>query len=205
MIKSNIHINWYLWFFLMLFLLIFGAYMFGIKTIIYIIDKGVSFFNISIFIFCFFLELFLLIVLKGFKYLIIDKSKNQLKYYSILQPFGKTLYFEDYIGTFQTTETGSLGSYKVLYLVDESNITRLKILGLYYKNMDEIMKIITLPKIRKNLSPKEYFKLLFIGKINLSEIENKKNEESRITTYLKIFIIISIVIFIIGTLIRIFG
>ncbi|MBD3907366.1 hypothetical protein NAL32_22110 [Chryseobacterium sp. Ch-15] len=205
MIKSNIHINWYLWFSLMLFLLIFGAYMFGIKTIIYIIDKGVSFFNILIFILCFSLELFLLIVLKGFKYLIIDKSKNQLKYYSILRPFGKTLYFNDYIGTYQTTETGSLGSYKVLYLVDKNNITRLKIMGIYYKNMDEIMKIITLPKIRKNLSPKEYFKLLFIGKINLSEIENKKNVESKITTYLKIFITITFIIFILGTLIRIFG
>jgi hypothetical protein len=125
-----------------------------------------------------------------------------LWYYSILFPFGKALYFKDYIGIYQTTETGTSGSYKVLYLVDKNNITSFKIIGFYYKNMDEIMKVITLPKIRKNLSPKEYFKLLFIGKINLSEIENKKNVESKITVYIKVFVAISFLIFIIGMLIR---
>ena len=55
------------------------------------------------------------------------KKESKLKYYGIFFPFGKTLYFKDYKGIYKTTETGSLGSYEVIYLVDHNDVTRFKI------------------------------------------------------------------------------
>lgn len=76
-------------------------------------------------------------------------------------------------------------------------------MGLYYKNIDEIIEAIPLPQIKRNLSGKEYFKLMFTGKANLSKIKEKKNTEDKTIGYLKIFIAVTFVIFIIGMVIRI--
>ncbi len=48
-------------------------------------------------------------------------------------PFGGIVNFDKYIGKIETTETGSGGSYKVVYLVDKNNRTTFKIMGLHYK------------------------------------------------------------------------
>ena len=132
------------------------------------------------------------------------KKESKLKYYGIFFPFGKTLYFKDYKGIYKTTETGSLGSYEVIYLVDHNDVTRFKIMGLYYKNMDEIINSIPLPEIKRNLSGKEYLKLMFTGRADLSKIKDKKNTDSKIAFYFKVFSMITLVIFVIGMSIRFF-
>ncbi len=86
----------------MLFLLVFGFYMFIIKTIFYIIKEGISFSNILILVLCLSFELFLSTVIKDFKYIIIDGQKNQLKYYSILRPFGSILRLDDFDNKIKT-------------------------------------------------------------------------------------------------------
>ena len=125
--------------------------------------------------------------------------------YSLFHPFGKTIYFKDFKGIYKTSETGTSGTYNVVYLVDHKDVTRFKIMGLYYKNMDEIIEAIPLPVIKKNLSPVEYLKLMFTGRANLSKIKDKKNADNKIAFYFKIFIAIIFTIFIIGMMIRIFS
>jgi hypothetical protein len=133
-----------------------------------------------------------------------------IRFRSLFHPFGKTLYFKDFIGVYKTTETGSEGTYDVVYLVDKNNITRLKIMGLYYKNMDEIVAAIPLPEIKKNLSAGQYFKLMFTGRANLSKIKPKKKSkkttettENKIGKYMRIFIAVAFLIFVITMVIRI--
>lgn len=135
----------------------------------------------------------------------INFYSDKIKSYSLFHPFGKFIYFKDFKGIYKTTETGTSGTYDVVYLVDHDDITRFKIMGLYYKNMDEIIQAIPLPVIKKNLSPTEYIKLMFTGRANLSKIKDKKNTDNKIAFYFKIFIAITFTIFIIGMMIRIFS
>jgi hypothetical protein len=144
------------------------------------------------------------------KYIFLNNEKNSLRFRSLFHPFGKTLYFKDFIGIYKTTETGSEGTYDVVYLVDKNNITRLKIMGLYYKNMDEIVAAIPLPEIKKNLSAGQYFKLMFTGRANLSKIKPKNKSkkttettENKIGKYMRIFIAVAFLIFVITMIIRI--
>lgn len=132
-------------------------------------------------------------------------KNNTLRFLSVTKPLGKTLHFKDFKGIYKTTETGSGGTYEVVYLVDHNDITRFKIMGLYYKNMDEIIAAIPLPVIKRNLSPKEYLKLMFTGRANLSKIKDKKNTESKMAFYFKVFSVVTILIFVIGMLIRMFS
>ena len=143
---------------------------------------------------------FLIIILKYIR--IIKVEKKILTYYSLLCPFGKTISFKDYIGKITVTETGSAGSYEVIYLVNKQNKTAFKLMGLHYKNFDEIKKAIALPEIKKNLSAKEYFQLLFTGVIDLSKVQNKKSAEFNINKFLGIFIAIALIVFVIGMLIK---
>lgn len=160
----------------------------------------------DILIFCLMI-FFITIPLYVFKNFGKIKIENNTYIYikSLLYPFGKTIYFKDFKGIYKTTETGSSGTYDVVYLVDHYDITRFKIMGLYYKNMNEIIQAIPLPVIKKNLSPKEYIKLMFTGRANLSKIKDKKNVDDKIAFYFKIFIAIIFTIFIIGMIIRIFS
>lgn len=201
--KSEISFKTYLWALFMFFLFAFGTIQYVLKPVIYMTynEYDVSYPILTIF---FTLLLFLLIsILNKFRFFVLNTQNQTLYYYSLFRPFGKTLYFKDYIGVYQTTETGTSGSYKVLYLVDKKNITRFKIMGLYYKNMDEIIEAIPLPQIKRNLSGKEYFKLMFTGKANLSKIKDKKSTENKTIGYLKIFIAIAFLIFILGMIIRV--
>lgn len=94
-------------------------------------------------------------------------TTNKVKIYTIFNPFGKEYFFKNYKAKYITEEYGTEGSYEVMYLVDEQGFTTLKIYGLHYENMEEIIKSINLPIIKKNLSFREYIRLLFTGKIKI--------------------------------------
>ena len=131
---------------------------------------------------------------KDVKYIII--KNDGLTYYSLLQILGKTLNFRDYIGKIITTETGSAGSYEVVYLVDGQNRTAFKLMGIHYKNFEEINDAIPLKKIRFSPTIGQYFKLLFTGKIKVKKEENKdderKNKNAKQTISKIIFIVVTI-------------
>ncbi|SEH49527.1 hypothetical protein [Chryseobacterium culicis] len=169
MIKSKIHRNWYLWLALMLFFLAIGFYMFIVKTIVYIIKEGISFSNILVLILCLLFELFIIIVIKDFKYIIIDGQKNQLKYYSFLQPFGRILSLNDFDNKIKTSETSMRGEYEVVYLL-KKGYTVFKISGLFYDNLKEMDSSIKLKRIYNyKFNLKLYLQLLFTGKIRIEE------------------------------------
>ncbi|MFK8290676.1 hypothetical protein [Capnocytophaga cynodegmi] len=202
-IKSKISINKYLWGIIGIILIIFILYQYIIKSIIELIrEKGDSSYFFIIFFILF--EVFLIMVHKDFKYMMINTEKRKLKSYSFLFPFGKTIFLDEYIGKITIQETGSSGSYEVVYLVNKQNKTAFKIMGLHYKNFDEMKKAIALPEIKKHLSAKEYFQLLFTGVLDLSKVQNKKSSEFSINKFLGIFITIALIVFLIGMLIKVF-
>ena len=120
-------------------------------------------------------------------------SDTFLKYYSIGRPFGKTLYFENYIGKIETTETGSGGRYKVIYLIDRNNRTAFKIMGLHYKKFGELNNAIPLRKMDFSPTTGQYFKLLFFEKIKITETEVNKENEKRIGNAQKIIQVFALI------------
>lgn len=151
-----------------------------------------------------FIFIFVLNYFKNIRYLII--KENKLRYYSLLMPFGRTVCFNKYIGKIETTETGSSGSYKVVYFVDKKNCTAFKIMGLHYKKFGELNNAIPLKKIDFSPTTGQYFKLLFFEKIKISETEAKKENKKRVNNvqkFIQIIALIGISLFVIGTLIRI--
>lgn len=168
MIKSKIHFNWYLWFFLILFCEI-GIIISLIKVIIRKIDDYNNLSFIPIFILLIIILSFLL-VLKDFKYIKIDKEKNQLKYYSILGPFGRTLKLDNYEHKIITSEVSVQGNYDVIHLVNKKGYTAFKISGLFYENFKEINSSIKLQRIYNyRFNWKLYLKLLFTGRIKIQQ------------------------------------
>lgn len=146
------------------------------------------------------LFLFLINFLKHIKRIIV--RGNELKYYSILRPFGRTLDLNDYTGKIILKETGSGGSYKVVYLVNKQNKASFKLMGLHYKNFDDINNAIQLKTIKFNPTTFQYFKLLFFERI---EIKNKNGKGEIIDIILGIFKLISIagiILFVLGLLIK---
>ncbi len=153
----------------MLFFLVLGFYMFIVKTIVYIIKEGVSFSNILVLILCLSFELFIIIVIKDFKYIIIEGEKKQLKYYSVLRPFGCILRLDDFDNKIKTSETSVRGEYEVVYLV-RKGYTAFKISGLFYDNLKEMDSYIKLKRIYNyKFNLKLYLQLLFTGKIKIEE------------------------------------
>ncbi|WP_343686545.1 hypothetical protein [Chryseobacterium gleum] len=166
MIKSKIHHNWYIWLTIMIFLMFFGFVMYIFNSILYAIENGINISDILIIVFFIFLEIFLIIVVKDFKYIIIDKQGN-LKYYSILTPFGHTLKLDDFDNKIKTSETSVRGEYKVVYLV-KKGYTAFKISGLFYDNLKEMDSSIQLKRIYNyKFNLKLYLQLLFTGKIKI--------------------------------------
>ena len=159
--------------------------------------------DVFIHLFLVFLFIFLLIFLKHIKYILI--KENELKYFSLFFPFGKTLNFSDYIGKIITTESGSAGSYKVVYLVDKNHRTAFKIMGLHYKNFDEMNNAIPLKKISFSPAGWQYFKLLFFERITIETKQSKKPKgaERNIAKIFAIISVIGIVLFVIGMIVRI--
>jgi hypothetical protein len=158
---------------------------------------------IAVLLLCYGLPI-LLIILGRIRYYII--SREELKYYSFGHPFGKTLYFADYIGKIITTETGSGGSFKMVYLVDKQNRTVFKLNGALYKNFDEIIDAIPLKKISFSPSAGRYFKLLFTGKIKLESADSKpknRKAERRIRTVIFITVSIGLACFVLSMIVKI--
>ncbi|RKE71966.1 hypothetical protein [Chryseobacterium sp. AG363] len=148
-----------------------------------------------------FLFYFLMNFLKHIK--IIKINKNKLKYYSFIRPFGKTLNMEDFIGKITITESGTRGSYNVVYLIDKQNKTSFKLMGLHYNNFEEINNAINLKKINFSPTASQYFKLLFFEKIIVKNDKSSNNEV--INIILEVFKIIStigIILVILGFLIK---
>lgn len=169
MIKSKIHYNWYLWSLFMNFLAIFIFVAYILSTIIDMFKGNINLSYILITCFFIFLELFLITVIKDFKYLIIDSQKNQLKYYSILRPFGSILKLDDFDNKIKTSEVSVRGQYNVIYLVKDG-YTIFKISGLFYDNFKEIDSSIKLKRIYNyKFNWKLYLKLLFTGRIRITE------------------------------------
>ena len=108
---------------------------------------------------------FLLNFLKHMKVIKIEDGK--LKYYSILRPFGRTLNLENYTGKIILTETGTRGSYKTVYLVNNQNKTSFKIMGLHYKNFDELNNAIPLKIMKYPAGIMNYLKILFFEKVSV--------------------------------------
>ncbi|WP_312992704.1 hypothetical protein [Chryseobacterium flavum] len=166
MIKSKIHRNWYLWFFLIVVCELGIAYSL-IKAFINKINH--SDLSIIPIIILTLIILGLLLVIKDFKYLVIDNHKNKLTYYSIFRPFGNTLIIDFFDNKIKTSETSVRGEYEVIYLV-KNGYTVFKINGLFYDNMKEIDSSIKLKRIYNyKFNLKLYLQLLFTGKIRIEE------------------------------------
>ena len=155
-------------------------------------------------------------VIKHMKYIII--KNNKLRYFSLFRPWGRILDFNDYIGKTVTYETGSAGSYKVVYLVDKFNRTTVKLMGIYYKNFEEIDAAIPLPIIKFTPTVGQYFRLLFFERITIpekkpktgkidkaKEKEKEKQKEKRfqiVFMILKIIGLVGISLFVVGSIIQ---
>lgn len=169
------------------------------------IVKGIKNYSLQIsdnlmFLLIVFVFLLLIYYLKHIKQIVV--KGNKLKYYSILRPFGKTLDLSNYIGKIILQETGRGGSYKVIYLINKENKTSFKIMGLHYKNFENINSAIQLKQIKFSPTTPQYFKLLFFEKI---KIESKSGKGEFIDTILGIFKLISIagiILFVIGIIIK---
>jgi len=170
MVKSEIHRNWYLWGISMSLIILFGLVMYIIRPIIDMFNGqgDISYYYFVSFFFL--LELFLVLVVKDFKYIKIDKEKKQLRYYSILSPFGRTLNLENYENKIITSEVSIQGSYDVIHLVNKKGYTAFKISGLFYENFKEINSSIKLQRIYNyRFNWKLYLKLLFTGRIKVQQ------------------------------------
>jgi hypothetical protein len=148
----------------------------------------------------------LLINAMKIRYLLISREK--MTYYSFWRPFGKILYFSNYTGKIITDEFGITGRCKIVYLVDKNNTTTFKIMGLHYKNFDEINDAIPLKKISFSPKVETYFKLLFTGKITVKE-KNKndrrknKNAAQTISKIIAAVAAIGLLLFVVGMIIKI--
>ena len=154
--------------------------------------------------------------LKHIRYIII--KNNKLRYYSILRPWGKRLDFSDYIGKVISYETGSGGSYKVVYLVDKHRRTAVKLMGLFYKNFEEIDQAIPLDEIKFTPTIGQYLWLLSFERLTIpekkktktkkeKEMEKQKQKRKKKRFFiffliLKILGIVGIGLFIIGSIIK---
>src|SRR5690554_5976205 len=171
MVKSKIHYNWYLWF-LGMMLCEIGLFFFTVR-VIFDIMNGKKTMNTSLvisFLILIIIMIFVIIVVKDFKYIKIDKEKKQLRYYSILSPFGRTLNLENYENKIITSEVSIQGSYDVIHLVNKKGYTAFKISGLFYENFKEINSSIKLQRIYSyRFNWKLYLKLLFTGRIKIEK------------------------------------
>lgn len=167
MIRSKIHRNWYLWF-LLIAVCELGITFSLIKACI----KKINHSDLSIIpiIILFLIIVGLLLVIKDFKYLVIDNHKNRLTYYSIFRPFGKTLTIGFFDNKIKTSEVSLRGEYEVIHLI-RNGYTVFKINGLFYDNIKEIDTSIKLKRIYNyKFNLKLYLKLLFTGRIRIEEI-----------------------------------
>ena len=142
-------------------------------------------------------------LLKPIRYIIIKGDK--LTYYSFIRPFGRVLYFSDYIGRIVFFERNAAGKHKIVYLIDKNNRTDLRITGQHYKNFEKILSAIPLRTMDFKPTMKDDFKLFLLGRITIKEGRNdKKAEKSRdkFMTAIQIAGVIGLSLMILGYLLR---
>lgn len=164
MIKSKISGNAIFWSIFMIMPL-FGCIAFTFR-ILYNFTFSIR--DVSILLLFIFLFYLGINFLKHIKYITIEDTR--LRYYSILKPFGKIIDLNTCKGKILLQETGIGGSYKVLYLIDKKNMTSFKIMGLHYKNFDELNNATHLKVIRFTPSVSQYLQLLFFEKLNVNNM-----------------------------------
>ncbi len=169
MIRSKFKIGFIIWFLFMMTLLI-GVIWFLIRTARDLIFLETDFTSYLIGLILLFLFVVLTGALKEFKYILIDEKERQVKWYSILLPFGKKIDLNNYVGLMKTTEYSASGKSTSLYLIDDNWTTAGKINGLFYSNFDEILSSINLKELKnKNHGFINYFKLLYTGRVKIKK------------------------------------
>lgn len=153
------------------------------------------------------LLLFMIIYLKHLKILIF--KGRELKYYSILRPFGKNIELNSTVRKIILTEAGSIGSYRVIYLVNDRNEIFFKLMELHYKNFNNILDALKLETIKFSPNPAQYFKLLFFESVDLENGSSGSNNSNKIiNVVLKLFktiVLIGLSLFIIGFILKKFS
>lgn len=91
----------------------------------------------------------LLLVLKGFRYITIDKGKRLLKSYSIFALLGRKVLLCNCIGVIVGSEGGIWANYKVAFLINDQHKGFLKLNGLFYKDFDELVAATELIEIKR--------------------------------------------------------
>lgn len=185
------------------FLLVFS--ILDLFFIFRILKKSIFKFNdiLGLLIFvCLFL--FMINYLKHIKILIF--KGRELKYYSILRPLGKKIELNNTVRKIILTETGSIGSYRVIYLVNNRNEIFFKLMELHYKNFNDILDALKLETIKFSPSPAQYFKLLFFESVDLESGSSGSNNSNKIiNVVLKLFktiVLIGLSLFIIGFILK---
>lgn len=185
------------------FLLVFS--ILDLFFIFRILKKSIFKFNdiLGLLIFvCLFL--FMINYLKHIKILIF--KARELKYYSILRPLGKKIELNNTVRKIILTETGSIGSYRVIYLVNNRNEIFFKLMELHYKNFNDILDALKLETIKFSPSPAQYFKLLFFESVDLESGSSGSNNSNKIiNVVLKLFktiVLIGLSLFIIGFILK---
>ena len=99
---------------------------------------------------------------------VIKIEDGKLTYYSILRPFGRTLNLKDYVGKVILTGNGLKEDLQTAYLVNNQNKTSFKIMGLHYKNFDELNNAIPLKIMKYPSGIMNYLKILFLEKVSVN-------------------------------------
>jgi len=148
---------------------------FGISSILFIVyekmaAEGIDITSLLFSLFLIIILIVLLIIFKDFKYLIVDKNNHSIKWFSLLNPLGKTIELKNYIGVIKSTEYGSIGEYRTAHLVDNFSMTSIKINGLFYTNFDELFDSIELKEIKNyTFGLRKYLQLIITGRIKIEK------------------------------------
>jgi len=138
---------WFVFWFVFMIIALSGIFWLlanSIHHFIYI-DRNTTTLLLGLFfLFIFFIGI---VVLKEFKYIIIHKDERHLKWYSILDPFGKKIYLNDYLGIMKNSEYTAYEEIISIYFIDKTWTTSGKINGQYYSNFDEIVTGINLKEV----------------------------------------------------------
>lgn len=109
------------------------------------------------------------LVLRDFKYAIVNSKAKQLIFYSILTPFGKTIDFSHFIGLIMSPELTRYGDITTVHLVDDEMIAQCKFSETFYQNFDEIVCAMQLEEIKGyEFDIRKYLRLIFTGKLKIT-------------------------------------
>lgn len=115
------------------------------------------------------------LVLRDFKYVKVNSLKKELKFYSILSPFGKLIDLNVFIGFIKSTEFTINGEITTVHFVNNKMITQFKLSEIFYENFNEIINTIELKEIKSyDFGLWKYLQLIFTGKLKVTPKDNRK-------------------------------